>query len=107
MKKSLQLLAIASTFAIGTASYAGDAPFDISMHVEQNVPIIQLEAVADQVVLTGFNVNRGNCKAKLGGVYPLPLTFKYGQGVKLFAYSCNVKEVVLTTNQGNYTYSFR
>lgn len=34
-------------------------------------------------------------------------TFKYGQGVKLFAYSCKVKEVVLTTDQGNYTYSFR
>ncbi|WP_034293868.1 hypothetical protein [Herbaspirillum sp. RV1423] len=107
MKYAFRLLALASAMTTCTASNAGDAPFDVSTHIEQNVPIIQLEAATDQVVLTGFNVNRGNCKAKLGGVYPLPLTFKFGQGVKLFAYSCKVKEVVLTTDQGNYTYSFR
>lgn len=88
-------------------SHAEEAPFDVNMHVEQGVGVVQLQAVTDQVVLTGFNINRGNCKSKLGGIYPLPLTFKYGQGIKLFAYSCAVKEVVLVTNQGNYTYTFR
>jgi hypothetical protein len=88
-------------------SHAEEAPFDVNMHVEQGVGVVQLQAVTDQVVLTGFNINRGNCKSKLGGIYPLPLTSKYGQGIKLFAYSCAVKEVVLVTNQGNYTYTFR
>lgn len=107
MKHALRLLALTSTMIAATTTYAAAAPFEVSTHVEQNVPIVQLQAVTDQIVLTGFNVNRGNCKAKLGGAYPLPLTFKFGQGVKLFAYSCNVKEVVLITNQGNFTYTFR
>lgn len=107
MKKSFNLLALTSMLLASSASFADDAPFDVNMHIEQGVGVVQLQAVADQIVLTGFNINRGNCKSKLGGIYPLPLTFKYGQGVKLFAFSCSVKEVVLTTNQGSFTYSFR
>lgn len=107
MKQTLRLLTLASAIVASAACYADETPFDVSIHVQQNVPIIQLEAVTDQVVLTGFNVNRGNCKTKLGGIDPLPLSFKFGNGVKLFAHGCNVKEVVLITNQGNFTYSFR
>lgn len=107
MKHAFRLLALTSTlFACGT-SQAEDAPFDVNMHVEQGVGVVQLQAVTDQVILTDFKVNRGNCKSKLGGIYPLPLTFKFGQGVKIFAYSCAVKEVTLTTNQGDYRYTFR
>ncbi|OBV39187.1 hypothetical protein ASR47_10091 [Janthinobacterium psychrotolerans] len=40
-------------------------------------------------------------------IYPLPLTFKFGDGVKIFAHTCKVKEVVLMTSQGTFTYSFR
>ncbi|WP_157137708.1 hypothetical protein [Herbaspirillum lusitanum] len=107
MKKSLRILALISAISACTASYAGEAPFDVTAHVEQGVGVVQLQAVTDQVVLTGYNINRGNCKTKLGGIYPLPLTFKYGQGVKLFAYTCKVKEVILNTNQGNYTYTLQ
>lgn len=107
MKQALRALALASAFFTCAIAHADEAPFDVNMHVEQGVGVVQLQAVTDQVVLTDFNINRGNCKTKLGGIYSLPLTFKYGQGVKLFAYSCNVKEVVLTTNHGSFTYSFR
>lgn len=107
MKHVLRLLALSSALLACGTSQAEDAPFDVNMHIEQGVGVVQLQAVTDQVVLTGFNINRGNCKTKLGGIYPLPLTFKYGQGVKLFAYTCTVKEVILNTNQGNYTYTFR
>ena len=107
MKTAFRILALAGAMITSATSHADEAPFDVNMHVEQGVGVVQLQAATDQVVLTGFNINRGNCKSKLGGIYPLPLTFKYGQGVKLFAYSCAVKEVVLVTNQGNYTYTFR
>ena len=107
MKTAFRILTLAAAMITSASSYAEEAPFEVNMHVEQGVGVVQLQAVTDQVVLTGFNINRGNCKSKLGGIYPLPLTFKYGQGVKLFAYSCAVKEVVLVTNQGNYTYTFR
>lgn len=106
MKQTLRLLALTSALFACAIAHADEAPFDVSMHIEQGVGVVQLQAVTDQVVLTGYNINRGNCKTKLGGIYPLPLTFKYGQGVKLFAYTCKVKEVVLNTNQGNYTYTF-
>lgn len=106
MKQALRLLALTSALLTYAIAHADEAPFDVNMHVEQGVGVIQLQAVTDQVVLTGYNINRGNCKTKLGGIYPIPLTFKYGQGVKLFAYTCKVKEVVLNTNQGNYTYTF-
>lgn len=108
MKRVLQLFAIAGIFAVSNVCTADETPFQVSLQTVRDVPIIQLEAVANMVVLTGFNVNRGNCKsAKLGGIYPLPLTFKFGDGVKLFAHTCKVKEVVLMTSQGNFTYSFR
>jgi hypothetical protein len=106
LKQALRLLALTSALLTGAIAHADETPFDVNMHIEQGVGVVQLQAVTDQVVLTGFNINRGNCKYKLGGIYPLPLTFKYGQGVKLFAYTCAVKEVVLNTNQGNYTYTF-
>ena len=107
MKHPLRLLALASviTFA-ATASHAGETPFDVSVQVVQGVSVVQLESVANNVVLTAFDVNRGNCKTKLGGIYPLPLTFKFGDGVKLFAYLCAVKEVAVVTDQGTFTYSF-
>ncbi len=85
---------------------AGEAPFEVSMHRERDVAVIQLQSVANRIVLTEFQANRGNCKTKLGGIYPLPLTFKFGEGVKLFAYLCNVKEVAMVTDQGTFTYSF-
>lgn len=107
MKHALRLLALTSALLSVATAHADEVPFDANMHVEQGVGVVQLLAVTDRVVLTGFNINRGNCKTKLGGIYPLPLTFKYGQGVKLFAYTCAVKEVVLNTNLGNYTYTFR
>ena len=108
MKHALQILVLASGLVLSTWSQADEAPFQVSLKIVQDVPVLQLESVADKVVLTGFNVNRGNCsKAKLGGIYPLPLTFKFGDGVKIFAHMCNVKEVALTTNQGTFTYSFR
>lgn len=107
MKHILKLLALAGALAISTGCSADETPFDVSLQVVQDVPVIQLEASTDRVALTGFNVNRGNCKAKLGGVYPLPLTFKFGDGVKLFAYTCKVKEVSLTTDRGTFTYTFR
>ena len=106
MKQTLRLLALTSALFTCVIAHADEAPFDANMYVEQGVGVVQLQAVTDQVVLTGYNINRGNCKTKLGGIYPLPLTFKYGQGVKLFAYTCKVKEVVLNTNQGSYTYTF-
>lgn len=106
MKQAIRSLALTSALFACAIAHADEAPFDVNMHVEQGVGVVQLQAVADQIVLTGYNINRGNCKTKLGGIYPLPLTFKYGQGVKLFAYTCKVKEVVLNTNQGNYTYTF-
>ncbi|QCS61953.1 hypothetical protein EC609_04835 [Achromobacter denitrificans] len=106
MKIQKALLAIGLA-GVCASSFADEAPFDVSLYTEQGVPIVLLESVANEVVLTGFSVNRGNCKnVKLGGIYPLPLTFKFGDGVKLFAHMCSVKEVVLETDQGGYTYTF-
>ncbi|MGJ7570923.1 hypothetical protein ACSFBX_10350 [Variovorax sp. RB2P76] len=111
MKHTFRRLTSASAIALATiaaaaSSFAAEAPFDVSVQLVQGVSVVQLESVANRVELTGFNVNRGNCKSKLGGIYPLPLTFKFGDGVKLFAYSCSVKEVVVVTDQGTFTYSF-
>ena len=106
-KKWISRLVLAGAAASSAVAYADDSPFDVSLYTEQGVPIVLLESVANEVVLTGFNVNRGNCKnVKLGGIYPLPLAFKFGDGVKLFAHMCSVKEVTVVTNLGTYAYSF-
>jgi hypothetical protein len=70
MKRALQLFAITGIFAVSNECAADETPFQVSLQIVRDVPIIQLEAVANKVVLTGFNVNRGNCKsAKLGRSY--------------------------------------
>lgn len=108
MKRALQLFAIAGIFVVSNECAADETPFQVLLQIVRDVPIIQFEAVANKVVLTGFNVNRGNCKsAKLGRSYPLPLTFKFGDGVKFFTHTCKVKEVVLMISQGTFAYSFR
>lgn len=105
-KKLLSLLALAAGLTLTTTACSGKNPFEATSYIQSGVPVIQLQSIADRVVLEGYKVNRGNCQAKLGGIYPLPLDFKFGDGVKLFAYSCKVKEVELKTNHGTFTYSF-
>lgn len=108
MKHPFRQLAVAGAIAVAVVatSHASETPFEVSVQIVQGVSVVQLESVANHVVLTAFDVNRGNCKTKLGGIDPLPLTFKFGNGVKLFAYSCSVKEVSVSTNRGTFTYSF-
>ncbi|KCV59284.1 hypothetical protein L493_3812 [Bordetella bronchiseptica 99-R-0433] len=106
MKIQKALLAIGLA-GVCASSFAGEAPFEVSLVFIQNVPVIQIESVADQVTLTGYSVNRGNCRnAFINQVYNPPAKFAYGEATKIFAHNCNVREVVLETDQGGYTYTF-
>jgi len=89
------------------SSFADEAPSEVSLSFIQNVPVIQIESVADQVTLTGYTVNRGNCgNAFINQMYNPPSKFGYGEATKIFAHNCNVREVFLETDQGGYTYTF-
>lgn len=106
MKIQQALLAIGLA-GVCASSFADEAPFEVSLIFIQNVPVIQIESVADQVTLTGYSVNHGNCRnAFINQVYNPPAKFGYGEATKIFAHNCNVREVVLETDQGGYTYTF-
>lgn len=105
---NIKQLALAIGLAgFSLASAADEAPFEVSLVSIQNVPVIQLESVADRVTLTGYKVNRGNCgNAFINQVYNPPSKFQYGEATKIFAHNCKVREVVLDTDQGSFTYTF-
>lgn len=105
--KIQQVLAAIGLACISTVSFADESPFEVSLVSIQGVPVIQIESVADQVTLTGYAVNRGKCSnAFINQVYNPPAKFGYGEATKIFAHNCNVREVVLETDQGGYTYTF-
>lgn len=49
MKRVLQLFAIAGIFAVSNVCTADETPFQVSLQTVRDVPIIQLEAVANKV----------------------------------------------------------
>ncbi|GEM_PF-1965478 len=87
-------------------SLASETPFEVSLGMSQRIPTIILETVTDQVTVTSYNVNRGNCDPRINRMFTMPATFKFGQSISIPAPACNVKEISIETNLGNYVYSF-
>ena len=117
MKKTLITLAlIASTFT--TQAFAESAPMDISVETLPAQHNIKVTALANNLKVTGIVMNRGNCDVKLAQTrlqliqnkprprYPVALN--YGQSTNAYAltYQCDVREITVQSNQGDWTWTF-
>lgn len=102
-KKVIIAIGMASSIS---PSFADEVPFEVSLGTSQRIPKILIETVVDQVTVTGYSVNRGNCDPRINQMLTVPTTFKFGQSYGISAPACNVKEISIDTNFGTYVYSF-
>lgn len=102
-KKIIIAIGMASSIS---PSFADEVPFEVSLGTSQRIPKILIETVVDQVTVTGYSVNRGNCDPRINQMLTVPTTFKFGQSYGISAPACNVKEISIDTNFGRYVYSF-
>ncbi len=97
-------LLLTTLMSISACSKADKLPLEISVGEMQGVPTIVVTSVADKVKLLGYTINRGNCIGR--SVYQMPVDILFGGELKIFANGgCNIREVTLTTDTGEFTYS--
>jgi hypothetical protein len=71
------------------------------------VPVVDIIAVTDEVIVNKVIGNRGNCPITSYSSSKLPVTLKYGQKVNVgFLTSCNLIEVEVVTDKGNWTVEY-
>lgn len=97
-------LLLSTLMSISACSKADKLPLEISVGEMQGVPTIVVTSVADKVKLLGYTINRGNCTGS--SVYQMPVDILFGGELKIFANGgCNIREVTLSTDTGEITYS--
>ena len=71
---------------------------------EGNAPYVHFRSREDSITIRDIRVNRGNCKSPQH--FQLPLTLKFGQRLSLIYVTCKPIEVDVSTDKGDYTFSF-
>ena len=113
----ITLALIASTF--GSAQVlAESAPLDISVETFPAQHNIKVTALANNLNVTDIVMNRGNCEVKLAQTRlqliqnkprpRYPVAIQYGQSTQAYAltHNCEVREIMVQTNQGDWTWTF-
>jgi len=73
-----------------------------------SVPIVELTAVADKVIIENVIANNGNCKMTAITQKEFPKTLSYGQKVTAgYTAKCNLIKVEVITDQGNWSVEFQ
>jgi len=79
------------------------SPIEVSLGEKIGFPAVFLEAITDNVKIEDFQINRGNCNHSS---QQLPADLVFGRRLEIMAFGCNVKEVSVKTDHGDFTYSF-
>lgn len=111
-----RLVAVAVLAGVAAALPAcSSSKSDVDVSLQTNphwgTLMYNIQANADDVVISDVVVNRGNCSVPPGTAAELGRTvkLKYGQSWRGFSPDCqvgNVKEVSVTTGRGTFTFSF-
>ncbi|WP_386689183.1 hypothetical protein [Lonepinella sp. MS14437] len=102
----LKLILATVVLALSTSAYADSAVSVNTYYLTSgsiSVPMISVEAEVNRVKIESVEVNRGNCETRVA-----PSTRKtdlvYGEEARfnVFPASCNIKEIVVNTDLGNF-----
>lgn len=105
MKKLLALLGI-SLFCVN--AMADNSPVSLRLGKEGNLSVIKVYSEVNRVTIRGLEVNRGNCSVTKGGISgTADGVTVFGESQNYYAPGCNVREVVVYTDQGNWTFNLR
>ncbi|MBN6070362.1 hypothetical protein HYE53_04500 [Aggregatibacter actinomycetemcomitans] len=103
MRKLLVLFGI--TF-ISTNVLASNSPVSLTLGQEGNLSVIKVHSEVNKVTIKDISVNRGNCSVTKGGLSGTDNGVTvFGESQSYYAPRCNVKEVVVYTDQGNWTFT--
>lgn len=69
------------------------------------IPLVTITSKVNNVKLTDLKINRGNC---IWGASQkrLPVDMVFGQTLSYVALGCQIEEVEIKTDQGDYTFTF-
>lgn len=105
----MRVIAMASLAMLLTACGLGEPPVTVEKNSETTLfgetPYIRVTATEDKVKLTGLKINRGNCKWGASQKRP-PVDMVFGTTLTFVALGCNIAEVDIETDQGDYTFTF-
>lgn len=72
-----------------------------------SVPVVEVTAVTDEVIIEDVIANNGNCKMTAITQKSFPKTLNYGQVVKAgYTAKCNLVKVEVITDKGNWSVEF-
>lgn len=100
----------ACLFALaGLSGCSGQVPIEVELRPNtlndvmgvNLTPNIVVTSKVDQIQVNSVEINRGNCKPS-GDAMQL----KFGQSMRFITYSCDIKEVEVNTDKGNFTFTF-
>lgn len=108
--KKIAIFLLTSIISAGS-SLAQSSPMKVQQGSEyvsgwnRVVKYVYIQSTENNLVITRVVLNRGNCQTMLSG-YSVPVSLKYGDTLKAIVDHCNVLEVDVQTNKGNFTYKF-
>ena len=116
MKRFVFALAIAGAL-LGLGGCSGamseppvtvEAKFLENMFYGNPIPVVEVTAITDSVEVRDVIANRGNCPMMEHRKAGFPHQLKFGQKATAgFTASCNLVEVEVVTDQGNWSFTFQ
>ncbi|MDY6217082.1 hypothetical protein [Actinobacillus porcinus] len=116
MRNLFKILAL-SFICLSSSAFAENAPISVeitngySSILKRYHPVISITSEVDRIQILGLTANRGNCEATLKGSFPgdpQQKTLAFGDVVQYNAFHCQkIREVIIHTDQGEWTYSLR
>ncbi|WP_462056961.1 hypothetical protein [Vibrio parahaemolyticus] len=94
-----------------TQAATADIEVSISTNSHWGTLVFDLQAIADNTVISNVVINRGNCRLPAGTASELSrnVSLKFGQTYTGYSNNCtvdNVKEIEVTSSAGTFVYTF-
>lgn len=109
IRKAL-IITAAMVSMIPHLGHAADAPIEVKQISSpgSGFPGVIIANITDDVTVTNVIFNRGNCGRRLShGVTSWPAKLKFGETVSLHGTTpCNLVEVSVSTNKGDWTFKW-
>ncbi|ENO1848381.1 hypothetical protein ACA874_001955 [Vibrio vulnificus] len=94
-----------------TQAATADIEVSISTNSHWGTLVFDLQAIADNTVISNVVINRGNCRLPAGTASELSrnVSLKFGQTYTGYSNNCtvdSVKEIEVTSSAGTFVYTF-
>lgn len=114
MKVWLKILSITILMVFTSKVFAEQAPITVELGKHYNQlskgfnPLVTVTSDVDSIAIRDVILNRGNCKVFAYDLGQIRRKLKYGESVTYRTNTCErIREVVVETDQGSWTYTLK